>query len=235
MTCSGFSTFTCSGRDRGPRRRPSRSSNPAEVRNRNAPPPTAKTSTTRRMRSMPDPHAGVPVHRAANRCSGCAATEGRFQRRSRLSAERFGACRSRTVATVHGAAPLTRPKLRTNASRGVERGRVCHWRAAVGHRRRYIPEWGCGPRPELASHEAACILNAGRSDAHVRLTVFFKSATPSSTPSRSARAARSTSASTSCAILSRFPRAWAMPTSSTPTCRSSCSTRAWTLVSPPTP
>lgn len=43
------------------------------------------------------------------------------------------------------------------------------WAIAEG----YIPSTGTGPAPELESHETACILNAGRADAHVRLTLFF--------------------------------------------------------------
>lgn len=55
---------------------------------------------------------------------------------------------------------------------------------AVGRRRWAIAE-GClpeggieGPRA-LASHETACILNAGATDAHVVLTVFFADREPS--------------------------------------------------------
>jgi hypothetical protein len=43
------------------------------------------------------------------------------------------------------------------------------WAIAEGH----IPSWSHGPTPELESHEAACILNAGDQDAHIRITVFF--------------------------------------------------------------
>jgi hypothetical protein len=42
----------------------------------------------------------------------------------------------------------------------------------------YLPEWGSGPRPELASHEAACILNPGEQPASLRLTVFFEQREP---------------------------------------------------------
>jgi len=42
----------------------------------------------------------------------------------------------------------------------------------------YLPEWSQGPAPELASHEAACILNAGAEPASVRLTVFFEEREP---------------------------------------------------------
>lgn len=43
------------------------------------------------------------------------------------------------------------------------------WAIAEG----YIPEWSHGPEPKMKSHETACILNAGDTDAHVRITVFF--------------------------------------------------------------
>ena len=42
----------------------------------------------------------------------------------------------------------------------------------------YIPDWSQGPAPELTSHEAACILNAGAHPANVRLTVFFEDRDP---------------------------------------------------------
>jgi hypothetical protein len=48
------------------------------------------------------------------------------------------------------------------------------WAIADG----YIPEWSQGPAPELTSHEAACILNAGTLPANVRLTVFFEDRDP---------------------------------------------------------
>ncbi len=43
------------------------------------------------------------------------------------------------------------------------------WAIAEG----YIPEGSHGPKPEMTSHETACILNAGDRDAHVRITIFF--------------------------------------------------------------
>jgi hypothetical protein len=43
------------------------------------------------------------------------------------------------------------------------------WAIAEG----YIPTWSQGPEPQMTSHETACILNAGDSDAHVRITIFF--------------------------------------------------------------
>jgi len=45
----------------------------------------------------------------------------------------------------------------------------CRWAIAEG----YIPAWSHGPAPQMTSHEAACILNAGDREAHVRITVFF--------------------------------------------------------------
>lgn len=47
------------------------------------------------------------------------------------------------------------------------------WAIAEG----YLPGRSHGP-PELASHETACLLNAGEADAHVRLTVFFADREP---------------------------------------------------------
>jgi len=48
------------------------------------------------------------------------------------------------------------------------------WAIAEG----YLPAYSTGEGRELASHEAACILNAGTQDAHVELTIFFKDRTP---------------------------------------------------------
>jgi hypothetical protein len=48
------------------------------------------------------------------------------------------------------------------------------WAIAEGH----IPEWSHGPEPAMTSHEAACILNAGDRDAHVRITVLFSDKQP---------------------------------------------------------
>jgi hypothetical protein len=42
----------------------------------------------------------------------------------------------------------------------------------------YIPTWSNGPEPEMTSHETLCILNAGRTDAHVEITVFFTDRDP---------------------------------------------------------
>jgi hypothetical protein len=50
----------------------------------------------------------------------------------------------------------------------------CRWAIAEG----YIPAWSHGPEPQMTSHEAACILNAGDEEAHVRITVFFSDRPP---------------------------------------------------------
>ncbi|APA85169.1 sensory rhodopsin transducer [Paraburkholderia sprentiae WSM5005] len=43
------------------------------------------------------------------------------------------------------------------------------WAIAEG----YLPQYSTGDGPDLISHEAACILNAGDEDAHIELTIFF--------------------------------------------------------------
>ena len=48
------------------------------------------------------------------------------------------------------------------------------WAIAEG----YIPGWSHGPEPELESHEACCILNAGESPAHIEITLFFEDREP---------------------------------------------------------
>jgi hypothetical protein len=48
------------------------------------------------------------------------------------------------------------------------------WAIAEG----YIPTWSHGPEPQMTSHETTCILNAGESDAHVRITIFFSDRDP---------------------------------------------------------
>ena len=48
------------------------------------------------------------------------------------------------------------------------------WAIAEG----YIPAWSHGPRPQMLSHETACILNAGNQDAHVQITIFFTDKEP---------------------------------------------------------
>lgn len=55
--------------------------------------------------------------------------------------------------------------------------------AAIGRRRwaiaeGYIPEGSHGPKPQLLSHETACLLNANDVEAHVTLTLYFKDREP---------------------------------------------------------
>ncbi len=49
------------------------------------------------------------------------------------------------------------------------------WAIAEG----YIPEGSHGPAPEMISHEAACLLNAGDTDAAVEITIFYEDREPS--------------------------------------------------------
>lgn len=42
----------------------------------------------------------------------------------------------------------------------------------------YLPGWSHGPAPQMISHEAVCLLNAGNTDAHVEITIFFKDREP---------------------------------------------------------
>src|SRR3569833_2898990 len=42
----------------------------------------------------------------------------------------------------------------------------------------YIPPDDASKSHELVSHEAACMLNAGRHDAHVEITLYFKDRDP---------------------------------------------------------
>lgn len=49
-----------------------------------------------------------------------------------------------------------------------------HWAIAEG----YIPSESSFTDPALASHETACILNAGNRNANVRITVFFSDREP---------------------------------------------------------
>ncbi len=48
------------------------------------------------------------------------------------------------------------------------------WAIAEG----YIPGWSHGPEPQFTSHETVCILNAGKTDADVEVTIFFKDRDP---------------------------------------------------------
>lgn len=42
----------------------------------------------------------------------------------------------------------------------------------------WIPPQSNGPAPDMTSHETACILNTGDSDARVRITLFFADRDP---------------------------------------------------------
>lgn len=42
----------------------------------------------------------------------------------------------------------------------------------------YIPGESQGPKPQMESHETACILNAEGRDAHVEITLFFADREP---------------------------------------------------------
>jgi hypothetical protein len=49
-----------------------------------------------------------------------------------------------------------------------------HWAIAEG----YIPSQSSFSEPALASHETACMLNAGDQDAQVRITIYFANREP---------------------------------------------------------
>ena len=42
----------------------------------------------------------------------------------------------------------------------------------------YIPDRSTGTTPDMTSHETACVLNAGDTDAHVEITIFFTDREP---------------------------------------------------------
>jgi hypothetical protein len=48
------------------------------------------------------------------------------------------------------------------------------WAIAEG----YIPGQSHGPEPQMTSHETACMLNTGDSDAHVTITLYFADREP---------------------------------------------------------
>jgi hypothetical protein len=48
------------------------------------------------------------------------------------------------------------------------------WAIAEG----YIPAESTGPKPEMLSHETACILNAGNRDAHAKISIYFSDREP---------------------------------------------------------
>jgi hypothetical protein len=56
-------------------------------------------------------------------------------------------------------------------SEGVGRRR---WAIAEG----YIPDGSHGPAPEMTSHETACLLNTGDTDAQVSFTIYFTDREP---------------------------------------------------------
>lgn len=65
---------------------------------------------------------------------------------------------------------------------------AARWAIAEG----WIPAESNGPAPELTSHEAVCILNAGDRDARIAITVFFHDREPAgpyhlSVPARRSR------------------------------------------------
>lgn len=49
-----------------------------------------------------------------------------------------------------------------------------HWAIAEG----YIPPYSHGPSPQMISHEAACILNAGDETAHIEIVLFYETKDP---------------------------------------------------------
>ncbi|MGH9559069.1 MAG: sensory rhodopsin transducer [Bryobacteraceae bacterium] len=48
------------------------------------------------------------------------------------------------------------------------------WAIAEG----YIPGWGHGPAPQMISHEAVCILNAGDQEANIEITIYYEDRDP---------------------------------------------------------
>lgn len=55
--------------------------------------------------------------------------------------------------------------------------------AAIGHKtwvipEGYIPSSSTGPRPEMESHETACILNSGMTEAQVEIMIYFSDRDP---------------------------------------------------------
>jgi hypothetical protein len=50
----------------------------------------------------------------------------------------------------------------------------CCWVIADG----YLPGWEVGPKPEMESHEAVCILNTGGVNAQVELMLYFEDRDP---------------------------------------------------------
>ena len=48
------------------------------------------------------------------------------------------------------------------------------WAIAEG----YLPGWSGSDRPELASHETACLLNASDQEAHIRIFIYYSDREP---------------------------------------------------------
>lgn len=48
------------------------------------------------------------------------------------------------------------------------------WAIAEG----YIPPYSNGPAPQMTSHEAVCILNAGDEPAHIEIVLYFETKEP---------------------------------------------------------
>ena len=48
------------------------------------------------------------------------------------------------------------------------------WAIAEG----YIPASSTGPHPQMTSHETICLLNAGNTDAHVKIMLFYTDRAP---------------------------------------------------------
>lgn len=48
------------------------------------------------------------------------------------------------------------------------------WAIAEG----YIPPYSNGPSPQMTSHEAVCILNAGDETAHIEILLFYENREP---------------------------------------------------------
>jgi hypothetical protein len=56
-------------------------------------------------------------------------------------------------------------------------------KSSVGHKvwvipEGYIPSKSIGPEPAFTSHETACILNTGDTDANIEITIYFKDKEP---------------------------------------------------------
>jgi len=48
------------------------------------------------------------------------------------------------------------------------------WAIAEG----YLPGWSHGPAPQMISHEAVCILNAGDAEAHIEIMIYYEDREP---------------------------------------------------------